>query len=936
MTRPFRSPPAPVTLSNCEREPIHVPGTIQPDGVLLAACASDGRITHASANLASLLGLEADLALGRTLREVLGPAADEAIRAAVASERYAPANALEFRLASHPDLPCLALAHESQGLTVVEIELACAEVARSPALARAQGVVQALRRAERLDELFDIAARELKRLTGYDRVMVYRFDAEGHGEVVAEAREDGQEPFLHLRYPASDIPDQARRLYVQARVRVIGDVGYLPVPVLSKDDEPLDMTFCALRSVSPMHLQYLRNMGVGATLGVSLVLEGTLWGMLVCHHRTPRRPSLEIRALCDLVGQVMSLLIRSRGDLEVLAGRSAREQLLAALSDRMLRALAIGPALAEAPEDLLRLVEADGALLRLGGQVQLFGRTPSLPEAVRLLAALRGPAGDEVLALDALGGTLPEFDHLAATASGVLVLPIPNNPGDALLWFRSELVRSVTWGGNPDKAVERDPLTGDLSPRRSFEAWRQLLRGRSAPWSPVDLQSAADLRRALTDALLRQAEARLAHLSHHDPLTGLPNRRFVEERLAVLPRAEGPMSLIFVDLDRFKSVNDSLGHVLGDSLLEQVAQRLEEVAGPANPVARLGGDEFVVLCEGMEAEAAEALATRLLQALRPPFPLGGKPYFLTASLGVASTDGPGREALLNSADVAMYAAKRQGGNLVVRFEGQLHAALRRRIEIGQDLFTALERGELSLRFQPILRVPDRNLLGLEALLRWRHPRLGPLSPAEFIPLAEEASLIVPIGAWVLQEALARLRLWREARPDLYVSVNVSGVQVARPDFATVVQGALAAAGLPPGALVLEVTESVLMQEEAVRHLGEARALGVRVAIDDFGTGYSSLAYLRRLPVDKLKTDRSFLAQIGQDPAMGALFGAIVRLAHTLELEVVAEGVEEPAQWHYLRALDGDAAQGFWLSEPLDPDQVAALIEGLGSPPAQSS
>ena len=275
--------------------------------------------------------------------------------------------------------------------------------------------------------------------------------------------------------------------------------------------------------------------------------------------------------------------------------------------------------------------------------------------------------------------------------------------------------------------------------------------------------------------------------------------------------------------------------------------------------------------------------------------------------------------------MAMYAAKRRGGGLVVRFEGKLHESLRRRIEVEQDLFTALDRGELHLDYQPILRIPDRALLGFEALLRWRHPRLGPLSPAEFIPLAEETGLIQPIGAWVLEEATRRLARWRRRQPDLFVTVNVSGQQLARAEVLDAVEGALLAADLPPAALVLEVTESVLMQESAVRQLETLRGMGVGVAVDDFGTGYSSLAYLRRLPVSKLKVDRSFLAQVGEEASATAMFEAIVRLAHTLGLDVVAEGVETAAQWHYLRALNSDAAQGYWLARPLPPEAAEALL-----------
>ncbi len=441
------------------------------------------------------------------------------------------------------------------------------------------------------------------------------------------------------------------------------------------------------------------------------------------------------------------------------------------------------------------------------------------------------------------------------------------------------------------------------------------------PWSPVDLEIAQELRRVVTNALLHHAEAQLAHLSNHDVLTSLPNRRFLENLLRTLP-AGTPTSLVFLGLDRFKTVNDSLGHAVGDALLVQVARRLEDSVPPNSCVARTGGDEFVVLCGGSSVGQAETIAERLLEALRTPFLLEGRPYRATASVGIALGE---PEGLLRSADSAMYAAKRAGGNQAVRFESRHHEAVVRRLEIEQDLFQALDREEFYLEFQPLVRVRDSGLLGLEALLRWRHPRRGLISPAEFIPLAEETGLIAPIGAWVLREALRRLADWRRIDRALYVSVNVSGQQVARPDFVPTVLGALDAEGVPPASLLLETTESVLLQDTVVSRLEEVRARGVRIAIDDFGTGYSSLAYLGRLPVDVLKIDRSFLAQVGQDRRRTEFFDAVVRLAETLGLIVLAEGVEQEGQWQHLRALRCHAAQGFWLSRPLPAKEVEARL-----------
>jgi diguanylate cyclase (GGDEF)-like protein len=904
-----------VDLTTCDREPIHTPGAIQPHGALLVSDARDWRVTHASANLDPRI-------FGRTLASVIGQATCAEIETALQDEGYAPARIFTATLPTLERPRCDIVAHRLGGLVYAELEPAGDENERDALLSRAHAAIHVLRRAQTRQELCETAAREFKALAGYDRVMVYRFEADGHGEVVAEACEEGMEPFLGLRYPAGDIPSQARRLYLMQRVRVIADVGYSPVPVLAHPDlhgaAPLDMSYCALRGISPLHLEYLANMGVGASLAVSLIQDSALWGMLVCHHRAPRRVSAHLRALCDLVGQLLSLLIGAKGQAEVAGERLQRQLLLDALGRRTMGAGSVADALAERPDDLLALLKADGALIRLGGKAHLIGRTPRLPDAAKIMASMRARCAGDGVGTEALASGDPDFADLADTASGAFTMPILHNPEDAITWFRPEVARTVTWGGNPDKAVEQDPVTGRLSPRKSFAAWQSLLKGHALPWRDIDLAVAQDLRRLITTALLRQTESQLAHLSHYDELTNLPNRRLLQERLATAensPRTTG--ALIFLDLDRFKTVNDSLGHAVGDELLIQVANRLVQTVSTRHLVARIGGDEFVVLCDDATLEEAQGVADDIVAAFRSPFLLSGKPFRTTASVGIAPASSSGTEDPMRAADAAMYAAKRKGGNRAVTFESPLHEAVLSRLEIEQDLFQALERSEFELHYQPLVRIRDRSVFGFEALLRWHHPVRGMVPPNDFVRLAEENDLIVPIGTWVMQEALRQVRIWRERYgDDLVVSVNVSAQQTARPDFPGTVAAALAAAGVPSAALLIEVTESILMQDAAVAHLEAVRATGVRIAVDDFGTGYSSLAYLQKLPVDEIKIDKLFVDQLGEDVRQTAFMGALVHLAHTLDLKVIAEGVEREGQWDHLRGLFCDGAQGYLISRPV--------------------
>jgi diguanylate cyclase (GGDEF)-like protein/PAS domain S-box-containing protein len=446
-------------------------------------------------------------------------------------------------------------------------------------------------------------------------------------------------------------------------------------------------------------------------------------------------------------------------------------------------------------------------------------------------------------------------------------------------------------------------------------------------------------RKTLEDELKRQA--------FHDSLTGLANRALFADRLqhaiSRAERAPTALAVLFIDLDDFKTVNDSLGHSEGDLLLTEVAERLRAGVRAGDTIARMGGDEFAVLVEDPgDAEAPVEVGRRLLSHLEAPFVHGGKELFVRASIGIATTRSRDHTAdeVLRNADVAMYTAKSKGKNRLEVFEPGMHTAALTRLALKGDLERALERDEFALAYQPIVRLGGGRLSGVEALLRWERRDLGSVGPAEFIPVAEETGLILPLGRWVLEQACRQAATWNAiASAPITMSVNVSGRQLQQPTFATEVAEVLGSTGLLPELLTLELTESVLMQdaEAATAMLVDLKSLGVRLAIDDFGTGYSSLNYLRRFPIDELKIDRSFVASLDDGPTQSAVVLSILRLSETLHLETVAEGIEEPSQLAALRDLGADLGQGYLFARPLDVDAVTALIEAdapLGeSPPA---
>jgi diguanylate cyclase (GGDEF)-like protein len=444
---------------------------------------------------------------------------------------------------------------------------------------------------------------------------------------------------------------------------------------------------------------------------------------------------------------------------------------------------------------------------------------------------------------------------------------------------------------------------------------------------------------ALSTRILQQrkrADDRVRHIAFHDDLTALPNRLMLHQRLDQAlsrhRRTGSKLAILFMDLDRFKVINDSLGHEVGDLLLRQVADRLKEQAREGDTVARVGGDEFVVLIEnGENLRDISACASRLVEGLGAPYLLGKNECRVTLSLGISvfPSDGDDSEALLKAADVAMYRAKETGRNNYLYYLPSMNVHTLERLTLESDLNHAMERGEFLLHYQPKVDIATGMITGTEALLRWMHPVHGLVPPADFISLAEETGLIVPIGEWVLATACAQTKAWQDqGLIDLGVAVNLSARQFADAGLLPKLTRIIYSSGLDPSSLELEITESVVMSraECAITVLEQLKSIGVRIAIDDFGTGYSSLGYLKRFPIDTIKVDRSFIMDIPADAGDMKIARAIIAMAHALRLKVVAEGVENAEQLSFLRVHRCDSAQGYFFFRPLPADKVADVLK----------
>ena len=672
-----------IDLAACDREPIHIPGSIQPYGLLLVVNRPTDIVVGGAGPAGALIGQPIEFGKS-TVKSILGESlvdlivdpdliGQEAVCIGVATSR---ANGRQHT----------ALVHEVGSSVVLELLPDEDELHAGKILSSIRTSAERIRRARNPAEAFEVTVKRVRQLTGYDRVLIYQFLPDESGAVVAEDKDESLSSYLNHRFPASDIPRQARALYRINPIRVIPDVNYVPA-ALSWEQErerQLDMSQCLLRSVSPIHIRYLKNMGVGASMSLSLMTGDRLWGLIALHNQMPRRVSCETLELCRQIGELLSQYIHATAEADALRETSS----LASARDSVMRILTSSAnaksALEEASQSLMATVNADGVAIRFPDGVVRFGDTP--PEAITEALArwVLANKTDGICVTENAARDCPLDGNGALHVGGLLATVLPLEEPVVALWFRVEQIEEIEWAGNPHEAAAFSLRDGNLTPRRSFETWRETVRGRARPWSPDEVESAQNLRPRLAfvlqqeivrdlNARLAASNERLARLATTDGLTGLANRRAFDDRLrsewesARVPRR--PFALVILDVDHFKQFNDLYGHRAGDECLKAVTRVIVEGRRVQDLAARIGGEEFALILPDTPTDGAKIVSERIragVQALAIPH-RGAPEGIVTISVGASVAPGTRTgpcEDVIDAADRALYRAKEAGRNKI--------------------------------------------------------------------------------------------------------------------------------------------------------------------------------------------------------------------------------------------------------------------------------
>ncbi|MBK1694590.1 diguanylate cyclase [Chromatium weissei] len=946
-------------FSQCDREPITTCGNIQPFGCLLVLNPQTLCIDACSANTAMYLGHEPETLLGAPLSQAVTECDSDlhaCLSATGSAVDFCPSffqvkttlgDPLDVRI--HRWRERLLLEMEPRGEMAMDVRLRGFDV---------ESFQRRLRASSDAASVCQEAVTALRYLTGFERVVAYRFEPEDDGIVIAESLlPNAWSSIIGLRYPATDIPRQARALYRETPLRYAPSRDHPDVPLLSHTlaADAIDIGIAHLRAQSPIHRNYLKRFGVNGSMSLSIMAEGRLWGLIIFHHRAPHPVTAYTRRrLNELAGCLSARLALIEERDRNRATEQGMTEVNAIVSE--IDVEQPFPDNFIGKEHLLcDLVDADLVQIYHHNQPLFLGQDCNLPveNNQTLLDFLRTHSGP-LWCTDCLSS---EFEPAAAypdRLAGVMAIFIDNRHDDILLFGRRRIKYTINWGADPSSL----PFSGDDNeqqpfgwPKRTFQVWQEERTHHARPWSAVAQATGLALKNLIQQVIvanaahferlaqslarqrdqLRDSREEMCHRALHDSLTGLPNRAHFREALNNAiensQRTGTEFAVALLDIDHFKTINDTLGHDKGDVLLCAVANRIAVMLPDSAMVARLGGDEFALLLPQQIDVEPLTQVEHLIEGLRRLIVIDGDNFSITCSLGLAlgSSDSEPSE-LLKQADLALYRAKEDGRNCARPFDKRLESQAHQRLEIDRVVLGRSPMDAIEIVLQPQIAIcAAEPHCRFEVLSRWRTSDGSLVMPNDFIPAVERNGLIRGVTAAVLRQSIRLLRERLEhQRSEIRLGINVSAADLEERSFARRLLEDLHAADVPPDLIEIEITESMLLRMTASvkASLNVLNRGGVQLSLDDFGTGFSSMVYLRELPISSLKIDRDFIRNI-ETPRDRNLVAGMIAMAHSIGKEVIAEGIETPQQLEWLKTLGCDWGQGYLWSRPISPTLALA-------------
>lgn len=899
---------------------------LQGYGSLLGVDKRSRQICACSDNIDEFLDKKPDQILGRPWSEVLPP---DAVSAMFVSdeEDLTSARVIKARIAGRD----LLLSNHLQGnVCVVEIEPDKRHIETLSFNDRC-AFLKSLSRQGEADDAAGSLTEEIAKIIDFDRVMLYKFLPDWHGKVIHERLKPGVEGFLGLRFPEADVPANARRLFTVNLQRLIADVSAATARILRLDPSvDVDLSFAQLRAVHPVHIQYLRNLGVQASFSLSIVCGGKLWGLIACHHLAPKVLSMSERQVCEELTRITAMhmddAMRASMERKRYGYREAISEIRGAINSRRKGYTAINSKIAE----IKALFGADGIWHRFDGKDFFSGNVPDEVSLTQLRNWIAGLDKNRIVARDSVPKELAGAPALVRFASGILFMPLNND--DFIVLLRQEQIEHVDWAGKP-QAIDNPDAVSALTPRSSFQKWSQDLKGRSEPWHELSIETAELFREEILDYLDR---SEIEGMALKDPLTGLANRFGFERRLdnAILTSVDmgSVFALYMIDLDNFKPVNDTMGHAAGDELLVQVSRRLGALVRENDTVARLGGDEFAVILSSVcDAKSIDLIAGRILEQIKRPFEIQGAQVQIGASIGVSlcPLDASSQADLLHEADVALYEVKKSGRNAYKRFEKSMLAEHDMHQSKRMQLEAAFENGQFAMHYQPLLDIRTKDLYGLEAFCVWHHPQEGIVRAGEFLEHIERHHLSAAWAEWGLRALFERYQQWQRAGLHAVpVSLNLSAEQFLHLDVHGVCQDLSQEYQIDTSWLRIDLDEQALVMNarRVFEKVSQLSAMGVLINIDHFGQGLVPLRRLTELKINHLKLQGGMFDVAGSSKAQEPRMLIFKSISNVLKTPLVVTQVESEETISFAREIGVNLFQGFAVCRPLDATEATRLLE----------